>query len=116
MRDIDAQQAHLPLPADRDRMDLCADGGVAAALSPTLLKRDRARGALRQRRAPARHPRGGVERLDHVGFVGKVGARDQLATIEIRVLAGRVRKLVDEALAIEIMRWLTHAAPRADGN
>src|SRR5437867_5713973 len=80
MRNVDADETHVALLADRDGMDLGADGGMAMTFSPTLLERDGARRALRQRRAPARHLRGGVDRPDHVGLVGKIGARDQLAT------------------------------------
>src|SRR5262249_1894571 len=39
-----------------------------------------------------------------------------LAAIEIWVLAGRVSKLVDEALAVKIVRGLADASPRAHGN
>src|SRR5262245_56831877 len=52
MRNIDAKEAHVALLADRDSLDLRADGGVAATLGPALLERDRSRRALRQRRAP----------------------------------------------------------------
>jgi hypothetical protein len=71
---------------------------------------------LRQRRTPARHLRGDVQRLDHIGLVGKAGAGDQLAAIEIRVLAGRVGKLIHTALAIIVVGRLADAAPRAYRN
>ena len=70
----------------------------------------------RQRRAPARHLGGHVERLEHVVFERQIGARDQLASIEVWVFARRVRELVDEALAIELVRGLPDAAARADGH
>src|SRR5215475_12631675 len=116
MRNVDADETHVALLADRDSMDLGADSGMAATFGTTLLERDGARGALRQWPAPARHLRSHVERPDHVGLVGKIGAGDQLAAIAIRVFAGRVGKLVHEAFAIEVVRRLTHAASGADGN
>src|SRR5258705_293746 len=116
MRNVDALQTHFALLADRDGMDLGTNGGVAARLSPALLEGDGPRHAFRQRRAPARHLRGGVQRLYHVGLVGKVGAGDQLAAIKVWVLAGRVGKLIHEAFAIEIVGRSAYAAPRANGN
>jgi hypothetical protein len=70
VRDVDAHGAHLALLADRDCVDLRTDDGVSAALGPTCGS--------------------GVGRLEHVGLVGKVGMRDQLAAIKIWVLAGGV--------------------------
>src|SRR5438552_4202533 len=97
-------------------MDLGTDGSMATGLSPALLKADAPRHALRQRRAPSRHLGSTVQRLYHVGLVGKVGAGDQLAAIKIRILAGRVGKLIHEALAIKIVGRLAYAAPRPHGN
>src|SRR6266446_40129 len=116
MRNVDALQTHFALLADRDGMDLGTNGGVAASLSPALLEGDGPRHALRKRRAPARHLGGDVQRLDHIRLVGKVGAGDQLAAIEIRVLAGRVGKLIHKALAVEIVGRLAYAAPSAHWN
>src|SRR5215468_11964030 len=106
MRNVDAEQAQFALLADRDCMDLGAYSGVATALSPTFLKRNRPRHALRQRLAPARHLRSRIQRLDHVGLVGEVGARDQLTAIKVWVLASSMGKLIHEALAIKIVRRL----------
>src|SRR5258708_3742925 len=116
MRNVDALQTHFAFLTDRDGVDLGTDGGMAASLSPALLEGDGPRHALRQRRAPARHLCGSVQRLDHVSLVGKVGAGNQLAPIEVRVLAGRVGKLIHEALAIEIVGRGAYAAPGAHGN
>src|SRR5688572_15979343 len=53
VRDIDALDTHLALLAERNGVDHRADRRMSAALRTALFERDRARGALRQRRAPA---------------------------------------------------------------
>ena len=57
---------------------------------------------------------GHVQRCDHVGLVRQVRARHELSPIQIGILPGRVRELVHEALAVELVGRLPDAATRAD--
>src|SRR5207247_10700412 len=86
------------------------------SVSTSFLEGDRPRRAAGQRRSPARHLGGHVERLDHVGLVRQVRADEKLAAIEIRVLARGASEFVHEAFAIELVRRLSDATPRAYGS
>ena len=116
VRDVDALQPDLAVAAHRDGMHHRADRRHAVAFRAAFLEADGARLARRERRSPARHLGGHVERLDHVVLVGEIAAGEELAPIAIRILARGAGELVDEALAIELVRGLADAAPRADGH
>src|SRR4029077_3684998 len=52
----------------------------------------------------------------HVSLVRQVRADEKLEAIEIRVLARGASKFVHEAFAIELVRRLSDATPRAHGH
>src|SRR5262245_56915843 len=103
MRDIDALDTDLALLADRDSMDHGAEGRMMTRLRAAFFERDRPCSPFRQRLAPARHLGSHIESLHHVRLVRKVGARDQLAAIEIGIFARGMRKFIHKTLAIEML-------------
>src|SRR5262245_55278770 len=108
MRDVDTLELNLAFAADRDRVHHRADRRHAIGFRAALLKRDRLRRAGRQRLSPAGHFRGHVESADHIFFIWKTGARDELTSITIRILPCGTREFIHETLAIELMCRLSN--------
>ena len=115
VRDVHALEPDLAFAADRDGMHHGADRRHAVAFRASLLEA--------RWRAPC--PSGsGVPQPDisaamssaliMSSLYGRLRAGEELAAIEIRILAGGTGEFVHEALAIELVRGLSDAAPRAD--
>src|SRR6476661_3838148 len=115
MRNVDTLQFDLAFAAYRDRVHHGTDRCHTIGFAASLFEGDRAYRALWQRLPPARHFRRHIECADHVVLVRQARAGNELPPIAIRVHAGRMGELIHEALAIELVRGLSDAAPRTDG-
>src|SRR5262249_56692439 len=116
MRDVDAFQLYLAVAAYRDRVYHGADGRHAVGFRAPLFEADSPRRTPWQRLSPTRHLRCNVERADHVVLVRQAGPSDEFAPISIGVDPCGTSELIHEAFAIELVRGLANATPRADGD
>src|SRR5215469_4870710 len=114
MRDVDAFDTDFSILADGNRVHHGADRRHAVTLGAMFFQRNATCRPFRQRLAPARHFGRHVQRLDHIGFVRKIGARDQLAAVKIWVLARGMGEFIHECFAIISLRRRTDAAACAD--
>ena len=118
-------ELQLAASGDLDGMHLGTNGRGRPRRPASVVDGDATRPAFGQRRSPPRHLGYHVEGLQEVIAVSKASdpllglgriAREQLAAIQVRILAGDVGQLIDEAFHVEGIGGCAGPAARPDRN